>query len=155
MRFNKASGATASRLRLEFTRIRLGESPQVFHQALQVLDFRVDYFESFGSGFEHTIVHGFNVTANDGQGSAQVMGDIGGHLPAGVVEAVQVGAHMVESRRQFTDLIARFNGHMLLQVAFGHGMDGGSQVSQGMGKSACQDKSKQKRHQGCSQGRIQ
>ena len=90
----------------QFPGIRLGKRPQIIHQTLEMLDFGMDGVEAFRSRFEYAIAHGFNVAADDRQRTAQVVGDVGGHLSAGLVETVQVGAHLVESRRQFAQFIA-------------------------------------------------
>ncbi len=96
----------------QFPGIRLGKRPQILHQPLEMLDFGMDGVETFGRRFEHAIAHGFHVTADDRQRAAQVVGDVGGHLAAGQVETVEVGAHLVEGSRQFPQFIAGFyRGH--------------------------------------------
>ena len=96
----------------QLTRIRQGERAQVIHQMLQPLRLFKDDLEVLLVGRQHAVVDRVRMAQDQAQGRAQFVGDVGGHLLARFGGVRQVGAHLVEGSRQFSQFISRVHGDL-------------------------------------------
>ena len=85
----------------------------------EVLGFLVDRLKGGRHRREIAISQSFGVSLDDGERRAQVVGDVGRHLAASLVNTRQLGAHLVERRSQLSQFVLGANGDLLLQVALG------------------------------------
>ena len=101
--------------------------------------------EALGGRLQHPVAERLQVAGDHGQGGAQVVGDIGGHLAAELDGAGQIGAHVVELPGEHPQLVARAHRHALVQVAAGDALGSGGQLAHRPGDHPCQQQAERER----------
>jgi len=86
-----------------------------------MLHLHLNRLQTLGCGFEHSIAHGFYVSADDRQGVAQIVSNIGGHLPPGLKQSIEIRTHLIECRCKFPQFIFGGYDHILFYITPGDG----------------------------------
>ena len=72
----------------------------------QVQALLLQHLQRFPGGRQHLIIEGLKVAAEVGQRGAQLMGHIGNHVFAQLLDPLQAVGHPVEGPAEITDLVA-------------------------------------------------
>ena len=64
-------------IQLQFTRVRKRQGPQIFDEALKMLDFLVHHVQARRIRLQHSCAQRFDVAADDGERRPQIVRDVG------------------------------------------------------------------------------
>ena len=109
----------------------LGQEAQVLDQGDKVGGLLAEGGDGGGVGLEESVIDGFEVALDVGEGSAEFVGNIGGQVAAELFGGGKVFSHSVEGLAEVAEFGGAGGGNALGEIALSEALGGGVEGSHG------------------------